>query len=174
MRYVAYQRFKGHVIRVVYFLSALLPPDPPRPDDSAVWVDQQEWGAAGQKSVPPGHGAGGLGHPGALPGRTGCAVSSPLHPNSFQICCCECNWNQSRTCPQSRVKSAAIFCWFVFCFAFALTHSSLVFLFTQTFIMILASAPFLNGQRFCYCCLCHILLFVMNRVRGVVPFAKDS
>lgn len=47
----------------------------PRPDDSAVRVDQQEWGAPGQKPVPPGHGAGGLGHPGALLRCTGCVVS---------------------------------------------------------------------------------------------------
>lgn len=50
---------------------------PPRPDDSAVRADQQEWGAAGQKPVPPGHGAGGFGYPGALSGGSGRAVSTP-------------------------------------------------------------------------------------------------
>lgn len=90
-----------------------VPPPPPRPDDSAVWVDQQEWGAAGQKSVPPGHGSGGLGHPGALPGRAGCAVSSLLPPNSFQVCR-QCSWHQLRTLPRSLVKSLFFVVSFVF------------------------------------------------------------
>ena len=38
-------------------------------------VDQQERGATGQEPVPPGHGTGGFGHPGPLPGSAGCAVS---------------------------------------------------------------------------------------------------
>lgn len=67
-----------------------------RPDDSAVRVDQQEWGAAGQKPVPPGHSAGGPGHPGALPRRAGCAVSSLLRPPSFQE---YCFYHHSRTLP---------------------------------------------------------------------------
>lgn len=145
----------GHVRRskVVYCPSVLLLLNPSRPDDSAMRVDQQEWGAAGQKSVPPGHGAGGLGHPGALSGRAGCAVSNLLHPKTYIVFSVVCT--RQELSPRSLVKFAAVSCLVFLLYSIL---STLVLLYTPAVIMLLVSAPiffFLNwAKRFCYCSAC--------------------
>lgn len=132
-----------------WFMFSLFSCSPLRPDDSAVWVDQQEWGAAGQKSVPPGHGAGGLGHPGALPGRAGCAVSS-LIISRFAVI--RCRWHQSKLFLDLKWS---VWMFLLSCLTSCSVLSSLVFpLALPSLCPLLLLQSFLNFlKRFCYCLL---------------------